>query len=100
MPEIPIQEMMGGAAIIAGLVWALMEAFKKVGLPANAPTAIVAILLGPALAILWTWTNVPDPSWERMVNPGLTGLIGSLAAMGFYKLAQWSPPNEPAEPPK
>ena len=80
--------------MFAPLVYAIMQALKKAGLPRDAVTAIVTLLVGPALTILWTASIMSDVSWRYLVQPGLTGLIASLAAMGAYKLAQWSPPPE------
>lgn len=101
MPEIPIQNMMGGAIIIAGFVWALTEMLKRMPFHRDWMTAAFAMLLGPGLALGWTWAASPELTKALVAVALLTGLMGSLGAAGYYKLAQWSPPEQPpVDPPK
>ncbi len=105
MPAIPIEDMLGPATIVAGIVWALVEGLKKIRIGAwgleGGAAAATALLLGPTLALGWTWSASPELTRGLVAIAGLSGLIGSLAAMGVYKLTNWSPPVEsPAAPQK
>ena len=99
MPVIPIEQIIGIAGIIGPIIYAWMMGAKRAGLPSDVVAARIALLSGPILALAWTVTHVPI-SAAVLMEAALTGLVGSLAAMGVYDLRKPAVGPSAEPPPK